>query len=104
MPIKADKCLCYRKIGFYRLLSALPPGTALLHAAQHLDVELADLLAQGVAVEPEQRGRLQLIAARGAQAEADQRPLDVLENAVVDPGRRQRVGVPLELAAEMALD
>ena len=60
-------------------------------AAEHLDVEVADLLAQGVAVEAEQLGGPDLVAARGRQRRGHQRLLDLPQDAVIEAGRRQVV-------------
>src|SRR6476646_9692201 len=48
-----------------------------------LNVEIPDLLPQRVAVEAEQVGRADLVAARGRQRRGEQRHFDLLEDAVV---------------------
>ena len=60
-----------------------------------LDVEVADLLAQGVSVQTEQFGGLDLIATGGSQRRPDQRFLDIAQDPVIQPRWRQ---VALELA------
>src|SRR5687767_2555596 len=73
------------------------PGCArLLQPADHLDLQIADLLAQGVAVEAEQGRGADLVAARRRQGEVDQGPLDLAQHAVVDAGGRQPVAVGRE--------
>ena len=59
--------------------------------ADDLEVEVADLLAQGVAIDAEQLGCPDLVAAGGRQGGADQRAFDLAQDAVIEPGRRQRV-------------
>ena len=71
--------------------------------ADHLDVEIADLLAQGVAVHPQQVGRADLIAARCRQSRRQQRVLDLAQNAVIEPGRRQTLAEISEVARKVAL-
>src|SRR5947207_14317558 len=56
-----------------------------------LNVEVPDLLPQRVAVEAEQVGRTNLVAARGRQRCGQQRHLDLLEDAVVEARRRHAV-------------
>src|SRR5581483_5183133 len=80
------------------------PGASRRRRAEHLDVEVADLLAQRIAVEAEQRRGADLVAARGRQRGHQQRTLDVLEDAVVEARWRQLTAVAGEVAAEVALD
>src|SRR5262245_46679294 len=72
--------------------------------AEHLDVEVADFFTQRVAVEPEQRGSPDLIATRGGQGCHQQGPLNVLQNAVIEPRRRQFAPVAGEVPGQVALD
>src|SRR5437016_3568182 len=46
-------------------------------AAEHLNVEIADLLAQGVAVDAEQVGGADLVAAGGGERHREERMLDL---------------------------
>src|SRR3954447_26314587 len=78
--------------------SRLPPALciegsdSLLPAASvHLNVEIPDLLAQRVAVEAEQVGRADLVAAGGGQRRGQQRHLDLLQDAVIKARRRHTV-------------
>ena len=66
---------------------------ASLEAANHLNIERSDLLAQRIAVEPQKFGRLDLIATRGGKADIDQRPLDLPQDPVIKPVRRQSIGM-----------
>ena len=50
-----------------------------------LNVEIPDLLPQRVAVEAQQIGGANLIAARGRQRRREQRNLDFLEDPVIEP-------------------
>ena len=58
--------------------------------AGSVDAELGDLLAQRVAVDAEQRGGAELVAAGVREHELEQRPLDALEQRVVQVARRPR--------------
>src|SRR5882672_5456197 len=72
----------------YRRLSHISISPA---AAEHLDVEIADLLAQRIAVDPEQVGGADLVAAGGRERHREQRMLDLPQNAVIEAGGRQLV-------------
>src|SRR4051794_5562174 len=56
-----------------------------------LDIEVSDLLAQGIAVEPKQVGRADLVATGGSQCRREQRHFNLFQNAVIEPGRRHAV-------------
>ena len=61
-----------------------------LQALDHLDAEFADFLAQGVAVEPEQLRRLDLVAVRRRQAQSRSAAAPRrCTHAVVEARRRQ---------------
>src|SRR6266851_8829054 len=64
---------------------------ALPAAAEHLDVEVADLLAQGVAVETEQIGGADLVAAGRRERHREERMLDLAQHPVIEAGRRHFV-------------
>src|SRR5260370_10803530 len=80
----------------------------LIAAAVDLDIHVADLLAEGIAVEAEQDGSAALVAPGRGQGRREQRHLDFLQDPVLEPRRRVAVGqawsVPclpdLDLAAE----
>src|SRR3712207_4192468 len=61
-----------------------PRRPRLFDPAHDLDVEFAQLLAQRVAVEPEQLGRPDLVAARRRQGKLQERPLDLAQDPVVE--------------------
>src|ERR1700730_10735456 len=65
---------------------------ALVAAPIDLNVEIADFLPQRVAVEAEQIGGADLVAARRRQRRRQQRHLDFLEDAVIEARRRHAVG------------
>src|SRR5215204_1268868 len=71
--------------------SPLPGGSA--RAANDLEVEVADLLAQGVPIDAEELRRPDLVAAGGGERGADQRRLDLPQDPVIEPGRRQHVAI-----------
>src|SRR5215471_13287116 len=73
-------------------------------AAEHLDIQIADLLAQRVAVDPEQIGGADLVAAGGGERHRQERMLDLPQNAVIEPGRRQLVAESGEVRRKMPLD
>src|SRR5215208_4605392 len=54
-------------------------------ATKHPDIVGSDLRAKRIPVDAEQRRGLDLIAARGGQSGANERRLDGLENAVIEP-------------------
>src|SRR5712672_358424 len=66
-------------------------------AAIDLDVEIANLLPQRVAVETEQVGRADLVAAGRRQRRGQQRHLDLLQDAMIEAGRRHAVGKAREV-------
>jgi hypothetical protein len=62
---------------------------AVLHqlaAPCHADIEVGDLLAQGIAVDAEQIGTFRLIAARRVERDLDERRLHLLQDALVEAG------------------
>ena len=60
--------------------------------------------AQRVAVQAQQLGGADLIAARGRQRGRQQRQLDLADDAVIETGRRQVLAEAGEVAGEVALD
>src|SRR5690349_24137754 len=83
-------------------LRAITRSSQALEAASwsptDVNVQFADLLAQGIAIEPEHVRGLELIAARRQQGARDQRTLDLAKQPVIDTGRRQRSVVRTEIA------
>src|SRR5690242_14814987 len=83
--------------------SAAVPASA-QGRAEDLDIEITDLLAQGIAVEPQQGGSPDLIAARGRQGRHQQGSFEMLQHAVVQARRRQVAAVAGEMVGKVALD
>ena len=77
---------------------------ALTPAAINLNVQVADLLSQRIAVEPEQVGGADLVPASCRECCGQQRNLDLLEDAVIEPGRRHAVGEAGEVRGQVGLD
>src|SRR6185369_9558646 len=77
---------------------------ALAAAAKHLDVEIADLLAQRVAVDAEQIGGADLVAACRRQRRSQQWVLHLAQDAMIEPRWRQTVLEAGEVIREMPLD
>src|SRR5690349_5459456 len=73
-------------------------------AAIDLDVEVADFLAKRVAIDPEQIGGADLVAARGRERRRKQRIFDFAQDAVVEPSRRQTVLEAGEIGGKVTLD
>src|SRR5882757_4127571 len=81
--------------------SIAPEGPASAAAAIDLNIEVPDLLAQRVAVKPEQVGGADLVAARGRQRRGKQRHLDLFQDAVIEPRRRHAVGKAREVRGQV---
>src|ERR1700736_1322946 len=79
-------------------------ATRLAAAPVDLNVQIADFLPQRVAVEAEQIGGADLIAARRRQRCGEQRDLDFLEDAVVEARRRDAVRKAREVRGQIGLD
>ena len=58
-----------------------------LASVGELDVEFRDLLAQGIAVDAEHRGRPDLVAMRAIEYDFEKRSFDSLLDSLVDMGR-----------------
>jgi hypothetical protein len=65
---------------------------------------IADLLAERIAVEAEHMGGLDLVAARGRQAERDQGDFQLAQHAVIQARRRQIVALGGKILGQMPLD
>src|SRR5205814_4110554 len=79
------------------------PRGRLSAGADDLDVEVADLLAKGVAVDPEQVGSADLVAAGRGQRRRQQRMFDLAQDAVIEAGRRKPIAEVREIARQMPL-
>src|SRR6267154_3686823 len=69
------------------------PASANLRRANHRDVEVLDLLAHRIAIEPQKAGGTQLITACCPQGQGEKRPLDLGNDTIVHAVRRQPVAV-----------
>src|SRR6266851_9970574 len=67
---------------------------ALITAPVNLDVQVANLLPQRIAVEAEQVGGTDLVAPGRRQRRRQQRHLDFLQDPVIEARRRHAVGEP----------
>src|SRR5262249_41820681 len=72
--------------------------------AEDLDVEVADFLAQSVAVDAQEVGGPDLVATGGRQGHGQERLLDFPQDTMVEAGRRQAVAEASEIGREVALD
>src|SRR5215510_7432863 len=71
---------------------------------KHLDFQVSDLLAQGVAVDPQEISSADLIAPRSCQRDRQQRVLDLPQDTVIEPRGRQTLPESGEIGGQMALD
>src|SRR5258708_9494378 len=69
------------------------PASANLRRAYHGDVEVLYLLAQRVAIEPQETGGAQLIPARRPQGQRQKRTLDLRNDTVIHAVRRQAIAM-----------
>src|SRR5579871_492468 len=67
------------------------------------EIEIADFLTQGVAVEAENLGRLDLIAASPGQRGGDQRRFEIVQHTMIEPDLRARSAKRPEEIADRAL-
>src|SRR4029078_8230241 len=71
-------------------------------ASIDLNIEVADLLPQGIAVETEQIGRPDLVTAGGRQRGGQERQLDFPQNPMVEARRRDAVWEAREVRCEIS--
>src|SRR5690606_26788591 len=69
--------------------------------AHNPNIEIADLLAQRVAVKAKHVCGLELVAMRGRQRGCDERLLDLAQHTVIESGRRQPVAEPGKILAQV---
>src|SRR5262249_33661753 len=86
------------------IIKKSPTKGASAAAAEDLNVEIADFLAQRVAIDPEQICRADLVAASGRKRHRQERMLDLPEHPVIEAGRRQSVAEAREIRRQMPLD
>src|SRR5262249_42112979 len=79
------------------------PARLAAAGAIDLNFEVADFLAQRVAVDPEEIGGADLIAAGGRERRRQQRPLDLAQDAMIEAGRRQGVVEAGEILRQIPL-
>src|SRR5260370_8089329 len=72
------------------------PASANLRRAYHGDVEVLDLLAQRISIEPQETGSAQLITTCCPQRQGQQRALDLGNDAIIHATRRQPVAMATE--------
>src|SRR5882672_10806065 len=82
----------------------LSPASANLRRAYHGDVEVLYLLAQRVAIEPQETGGAQLIPARCPEGQGQQRTLDLGNDTIVQAVRRQAIAVDGKKRLQMPVD
>src|SRR5882757_8285879 len=87
-----------------RIFETIKAEIALTAAAIDLNVEVANFLPQRVAVQAEQIGGADLIAAGRRQRGGQQRHLDFLKDAVVEPRRRYAVWEARKVRRQIGLD
>src|SRR5262245_34734832 len=80
------------------------PASADLRRAHHGNVEVLYLLAQRVAIEPQESGGAQLIPARRPQGERQERPLHLRNDTIVQPVGWQAIAVGGEQRLQMPID
>src|SRR6476646_1219685 len=71
--------------------------------ADDLDVQIADLLAQRVAIDPEQVGGPNLVPTSRRQRGGQERLLDFAQDAVIEARRRQGVAKVRKVARQVPL-
>src|SRR6516164_6665932 len=80
------------------------PSPALAATAIDLDIEVPDLLSQGIAIEAQEVRGTDLIAAGGRQRSRQERHLDLLQDPVVEAGRGHAVGETREVRRQIGFD
>src|SRR5882757_8948435 len=83
---------------------ARPDVASSIAASVDLNVQIADLLSQRIAVEAEQIRRPDLVAPGGSQRRREQRHLDFLEDAVIEARRRHAIGEPGKMRRQIGFD
>src|SRR5262249_39558014 len=70
--------------------------------AEDLNIEIADFLPQGIAINPEQIRRADLVTAGSGQSHREERMLDLAQDTVVEAGGRQGVAETREVRGQVA--
>src|SRR6187401_2958317 len=80
------------------------PASSDLRGANHRNVEVLDLLAQRIAIEPQKTGGAQLVPASRPQGQRQQRALDLGDHPIVHAVGRQALAMGGEQGLQMAVD
>src|SRR5262249_25385866 len=102
--------ICSEVISIYHLFELAPPGDPEIRlagsdsCANDLNIEVANLLPQRVAVDAEQVGSPDLIAPGCRQRSRQQRVFDLAQDPVVKAGGRKAIIKRPEVARQMPLD
>ena len=70
----------------------------------HVDIEIGDLLSEGIPVNAQKIGAFRLIAARRIEGDLDQGQLDLAQDALVQTGWRELPAVQVKIALQMIAD
>src|SRR5947209_17500672 len=81
----------YHNVAELRLIRGSFSDARSAPGAVHRDIQIADLLAQRVAVEPKKIGGADLVAAGRRQRRGEQRHLDFTQDAVIEARGRDAV-------------
>src|SRR4029450_11858249 len=73
-------------------------------AAEDLDFEIADFLAQRIAIDSEEIRRADLIPASGCERPRQERMLDLPQHTMVEAGRRQAIAKAREIRRQVPFD
>src|SRR5947209_11620022 len=84
--------------------SASVPRARRSGAAEHLNVQVADLLAQRIAVHAEEISGSDLITAGCRKCRGQERVLDLPQHPVIKPGWRQLLPETREIRKKVSLD
>src|SRR6266446_8103874 len=80
------------------------PASANLRRTHHGDVKVLYLLAQRIAIEPQEAGGAQLIPARCPKGQGQERPFDLGNDTIVHAVRRQAVAMGGKKHLQMPVD
>src|SRR4051812_1388888 len=94
--LRATTAIASPKRGTPSAAVTFSPASADLRRTYHEDVEVLDLLAQRIAIEPQEACRAQLIPARYPERQRQERPLDLGNDTIIHAVRRQAIAVGLE--------
>ena len=110
MPAFAVMCmskvrLFYNNVAELRqILGVTGTSNALSAGSEHLNLQIPDLLAQRVAVDPQEVGSADLVAPGRRQRHGQERMLDLAQDPVIKPGRRQVVAEARKIGRQVPFD